>query len=909
MGDVPPDPAIRWGRLENGLRYAVRHNAEPAGRVYLVLQVAVGSVDERDDQRGYAHFVEHMMFRGTRKFPATSVVNLLQHEGLEMGADTSAFTNYTSTFYNLDLPRNTPDKIALGLSILRDFADGAVMEPAAIKREAKVIESERRTRESSFTPVADALNSFLYPGSLIATRTPIGTPESVLGATADRLRGFYHQWYRPERMTVIAVGDASPDDLEHAIREQFASLTPAPGPAPVEPDLGFRVPAEKLEARFLPTPIPDGTSAVLYSLAAIGTDADTLARRRTQVAQSAGFSMFNARLDELARQQARDFGAAQAGLQYEFGKMRQAFVRVDGRPDLWRAALRIGEQQLRRVLQQGFTPDEVRVQIKAYQGGLHEAVRTESSRQSAFLAQSIRSGLETNLTPTSPDFDLETLGPVVDQLTPDQCNEAFRKIWNDGARRLAVIGHYSPPLTDQDLLTAYEESTVGQFFSQKDEHAILPFDYTNFGPAGTVAKRVHDERLDIHSLEFANKVRLNLKRTDFEKGRVYLRLRIGQGMVSEPFGQPGTGLIAGNCLIAGGLGRYDNTELVRRLAGDALSFGFTVEEDGFYFNGYASPDKLEELLQIVCAFITDPAFRTEGYQSCFAQLQSYYASTPRDPTQLLRALCPGMMAGGNVRYSLVPWPQLVQRQSKQVEEWLKAAFASDSIELGLVGDMDVESTVLSVGRTLGSLPPRQAEPKPDPLRRPSIPAKAIQQTWPTTGTETGKAAVRIYWPGVDDADYHTNRKLHILCDILVDRLRVKIREELGATYSPQKLLWGSLVWPGFGYFAVEVETSPAMVGKVATIIRRTATDLAAGKITQDEFERAIAPVEASLEKDLRENNYWTDLLSRIQKSPDCLNWPLTRNQDYRGMTRQDVEDVARRFLGTPRVFTFIARPK
>ncbi len=169
--------------------------------------------------------------------------------------------------------------------------------------------------------------------------------------------------------------------------------------------------------------------------------------------------------------------------------------------------------------------------------------------------------------------------------------------------------------------------------------------------------------------------------------------------------------------------------------------------------------------------------------------------------------------------------------------------------------------------------------------------------------------MRIYWPGVDDADYHTTRKLHILCDILVDRLRVKIREELGATYSPQKLLWGSSVWPSFGYFAVEVETSPAMAGKVATIIHRTATDLAAGGITQDEFERAIAPVEASLEKDLRENNYWTDLLSRIQKSPDCLNWPLTRNQDYRGMTRQDVEDVARRFLGPPRVFTFIARPK
>ncbi|HEX2860982.1 MAG TPA: insulinase family protein [Lacunisphaera sp.] len=172
QGDVPPDPAIRWGRLENGLRYAVRKNSEPAGRVYLILQVAVGSVHERDDQRGYAHFVEHMMFRGTRKYPATSIVNFLQREGLEMGADTSAFTNFTTTFYNLDLPHNSREKITLGLSILRDFTDSAVIAKAEVKREAKVIDSERRTRDSSASRVGEELTAFLHPDTLITRRSP-----------------------------------------------------------------------------------------------------------------------------------------------------------------------------------------------------------------------------------------------------------------------------------------------------------------------------------------------------------------------------------------------------------------------------------------------------------------------------------------------------------------------------------------------------------------------------------------------------------------------------------------------------------------------------------------------------------------------------------------------------------------
>ena len=223
QGDIPPDPAIRWGRLENGLRYAVRRNAVPAGRVYLIMQVAAGSVNERDDQSGYAHFVEHMMFRGTKKYPATSIVNFLQHEGLAMGADTSAFTNYNTTFYNLDLPHNTPEKIGLGLSILRDFSDGALIAKAEVKREAKVVASERRTRDTSASRVGDAITAYLYPDSLVTRRSPIGTVESVEAATAEGLQEFYRTWYRPSRLTIRST---------RATRPSIATSPPPPCQAP-----------------------------------------------------------------------------------------------------------------------------------------------------------------------------------------------------------------------------------------------------------------------------------------------------------------------------------------------------------------------------------------------------------------------------------------------------------------------------------------------------------------------------------------------------------------------------------------------------------------------------------------------------------------------------------------------------
>jgi zinc protease len=910
LGDVPPDPAIRWGQLENGLRYAVRKNTEPAGRVYLILQVAAGSLNERDDQRGYAHFVEHMMFRGTTKYPATSIVGFLQHEGLALGADTSAFTNFTSTFYNLDLPHNSPEKIALGLSVLRDFADSAVFAKAEVKREAKVIESERRSRDSTASEVGATINAFLYPGSLISLRQPIGTPESVSSATPEQLREFYRTWYRPSRLTVIAVGDAEPDLLEKLIGEQFASLKPATPDEPADPDWGLRAPAEDLQTRFVPLPTPSGTSSLLYHLNLTEPQPDSLARRRKQVGQNAGFAMLALRLTELARQQPADIGTTQASWSSEFGRVEQAMIRIDTRAELWRAGVRMAEQELRRVLLHGFTADEVKLVRESYRNTLRENIRTESTRQSSFLAQLIRANLESGFVTTSPHTDMEILEPALDKLTPELCGATFREIWAGANRRLVVAGHYPAPLTKQELHTVYEESTFRSFFAGKDERTLAAFDYTDFGPRGVVARRTHDERLDVHSVTFANGVAANLKQTDYEKGRVHLRLRLGRGMATEPVDQPGLGLITSSAFPAGGLGRYDNLELGRRLVGDALTLNFTVEEDGFYFTGYASPDKLEKLLEIVTAFIIDPAFRTEGFEGTLAQLRSYYPAVAREPVQFLRAFCPVVMANGDSRYGLPVAAKVFERQPKQIEAWLKPALATAPIELGLAGDLDVESAIAATARTLGALPARQAAPAPAATRRPELPAKPIRQTWLLPDGERDKAVVRVYWPGVDGEDYHGARRLQVLTAILNDRLRVKIREELGVTYSPLQGVWGSEFWPGYGYFFEEIETTPAMADRVASLTREIAGDLAKRGITQDEFERAIQPFLANLKQELRNNTYWTYyVLSRLQGNPGRAQWPLTRDSDYQGMHRTDIEETARQFLGTKRVYIFIARPK
>ncbi len=909
--DVPPDPAIRWGRLENGLRYAVRKNTEPAGRVYLVMQVAAGSLHEREDQSGYAHFVEHMMFRGTKKYPATSIVTFLQHEGLAMGADTSAFTTYNATFYNLDIPHNSPEKIGLGLSILRDFSDGALFNKAEVKREAKVVASERRTRDTSASRVGEAITAFLYPDSRTTTHSPIGRAESVESATAEGLQEFYRTWYRPSRITIIAVGDAEPDLLEKLIREKFGSMKAATPAEPADPDINLKPGPDGIQARFIPNPTPGGTSSMLYALAEIDNPPDTLERRRRQIAANAGFSILNFRLADIERKRANEIGEAQAGWSYESGLVRQAYVRIDTLPQLWRAGVRLAEQELRRALLHGFTADEVKLQVQGYQNGLKESVRTAATRQSQFLAQAIRTSLEYNFVVTSPEAELEIAGPVVAALTPENCGAAFRGIWAPDNRRIAVVGHYPSPLTEQEVRTAYDDSAYASFFSEQDTKDIAPFDYTNFGPAGTVTRRTRDERVDVHSVVFANGVRANVKQTDYEKGRVQLRLRLGRGLAAEPANQPGLGVLAEGYLTAGGLGHYDNIELGRRLAGDSVSFNFSIEEDGCFFTGYCAPDKVERLLQVITAFITDPAYRPEGFQTSFSRLQSLYPTIYREPSQFISWACPTIMAGGDMRYGLVPLDRLSQRTPAEVQAWLKPILAHGAMEIGIAGDLDIEDAFGAVSRTLGALPARQVDPKPDLARRPRLPAKPIKQLWMLEAGEPGKAAVRVYWPGVDDDDFRSIRRLQVLAEILNDRLRVRIREELGATYGPLSTVWGSSAWPGYGYFYVDIETAPDMAEKVAQLTRKIATDIATKGISQDEFERVIEPRLASLKQELRNNGYWTHyVLCRMQENPGRISWPLTRSIDYQGMLKKEVEEIARRYIGNgTNCYTFIARPK
>jgi zinc protease len=909
VSDLEPDPALHFGRLENGVRYVIRPNAEPRGRVALVMQVAVGSIHERDDQLGYAHFLEHMMFRGTRRFPANTLIGKLQHEGLAMGADTSAFTSHLSTFYNLDLPQNTAEKISLGLSILRDFADGATLARKDIQLEAKVIESEYRTRDSSGAQIGESLAQFLQPDSRYTLRPPIGTLASIRAATAEKLREFHQQWYRPSRLTLIAVGDADPALMESLIRQHFGTLTPSALPEPPEPTLITPAPPQDVQTKFFSSPTDSGTTTLLYSVKGPMDRDDSRAAREQMLIRNAAFWMLDARLDAIIQKSLNEYGASEASWSNQDHTGQLALIRIDSRRDLWRGALRLADQELRRALQHGFTTDEFVVQKEAFKSWFAESIRIAPNRQSPSLAEQIREALETNLVITSPESDWTLAEPVLNSLSLEQCLHALRESWSSENRRVAVVGKYPDGLPSEELLAAYEESRAVTAFAAHDERTLASFAYTDFGPPGEIIARHHIESAHIESVQFANGVRANLKRTDYEHNRVHVRVRLSGGLSREPADKIGLGLVTNTAFLAGGLQRHDMTELGRILAGDSLGLSFSVEEEACYFTGVVAPEKLERLMQLIAAYLTDAAYRPESFTSAFSQLQSYYAQLIREPSQFLSGVSPQIMANGDSRYGLPRFDHIAMRTPQEAKEWLDPMLTSAPIEIGIAGTFDLEPTLTMLSATFGALPARTALPPADLTRRPSVPTKSIDQKWPLETTEA-KGAVRVYWPAVDSQDFRTSRKLQILSNVLNDRLRKKIREDLGATYGPEVDAWGSEIWSDYGYLFVAIETSPKQAARVAKLTRKIAEDIARKGITDEEFNRALGPQIATLDQQLRDNQYWTyHILAKLQEDPARLQWPLTREHDYRTMTRQSVEAVARTYLRSERAHTFIAVPR
>jgi len=441
QSDLPPDARGVWGILPNGMRYVILPNAEPQNRISLRLLVKVGSLHEREDERGVAHFVEHMIYRGTRSHPGDKLNKMLESRGIGNGPDSNAFTNFDHTIFHLELPDAREPTLRMGLQTFREYAEEARIDTKYLAAERGVILSEKAMRVKPDFILRLANFSFLWPDSLQLRRTPIGLDQVIRNCTRRQLIDFYNAWYRPERMGIIVVGEIDPAAAERMIRVIFSSLK-ARAPARPEPAGLIPTAAASPTTHVCTDPVFNGVSFILEHPAPSPRLADTHSRRVELLHQALAFSMLQNRLEKYSHAHEGTFVSPQVLIDYPALEWQNVMLTAAGSISGWRKAAESLEQEHRRAFLNGFNHEELRVAKARFAAAYEQSVRSAASRSSEALATVLAGHLLRGAIFTTPQTLQSDLAADLESATVLDCRRAFRAAWSTQAARMVGSQHH-----------------------------------------------------------------------------------------------------------------------------------------------------------------------------------------------------------------------------------------------------------------------------------------------------------------------------------------------------------------------------------------------------------------------------------------------------------------------------------
>ena len=892
QSDLKPDPSLVFGTLENGLRYVIMPNNEPENRVGMYLNVQAGSLYETDEQRGLAHFLEHMLFNGTTHYPPGTLVEYFQSIGMGFGADTNAHTTYDETVYKLLLPGGDKKTLEEGLLVMADYARGALLLEQEVEKERGIILAEKRSRDSARSRVFKARMKFVFAGTRIAERDVIGTDETLEKADSELLRQYYDSWYRPDNMILVVVGDTDPELVQELIRNRFSKLQAADG-QPACPDFG-RVAETGTDVLYLHEPDLGYTSVAIESVWNTEPRPDTLHEEIQQLQEYVGIKMLDNRLQHLVSMEGSPITRANV---YS-GKLvkRLGNTSLDARTSAedWQQTLVLLNTTLRQALTYGFSEPELERVKKELSTMLKKQVQVADSRNSRKLADGLIYSLNKNDVFMSPAQELALYGPLLEKMTLAEANKAFGGLWHE-RRLVEVTGTAdlsdSKPSPEDVILKAFQDSEkVALSPWEQQEEGAFPYMLVS-GPVAAVEKHKEYSEIGVDQYQFTNGLILNLKQTDFQPNEINVAIVLGHGQLSEPL--PGLGMLAERVVSESGLGGLTKEQLTAALAPYSSRVHFRVGEDNFNFTGKGLSKESELLFQLLYTHIQDPAFRTGAYQRSMDRLEQMYGQLESSVEGMMQLGGERFLAGGNQRYGIVPFSALEKLTLEQVENWLTPVLKHEPLEISVVGDFDRDTILHLVGRYFGGH--RKSNMKAPSGTAISFPSG--KELTLKVSSNSDKAMLTVAWPTDDFWDISRTRRLSVLASVLDDRLRKQIREELGATYSPVVYNRPSRVDPGYGVLRSQMIVAPSQAELLTEKLKEVGARLAEEGISKDELERALEPVLTSIRDLVRTNRYWLgSVLTLSSRHPVQLEWPLTIQKDFAAITVEDISTLAAKYL-------------
>lgn len=900
----PADPAVHYGRLPNGLRYAVMRRPTSVGGVAIRLQVAAGSLDETDAQRGYAHLVEHMLFRGSAHVADGQFVKSLERMGMTLGRDTSAFTMPESTLFVLDFPNSAVAPTRTGLGLLREAVERATLAPEALASERGVVLSERRLRDDPGMRAEVARIAFLLPGQPVPDRWSVGTYEGIAGATAAGLRAFYEAHYRPENVTLVVAGNIEYAQVEAEIAAAFGDWQ-GKGPAPAKVDQGHVRPrGAQVHLEVAPDAAP---VAEINWVADYDRAPDTLARGRRVVAALLATTVLNTRLARLSDESATPFVSAGVQSSQLFHSALVTTLSVVPKPGQTAAALAAALVEQRRLVQFGIAPEEFAQAVTSLRPRLTRLIDSAAVRDLGEIADSILNDLNHDTVFTTPAQSAADSTKLLDTLTVGAVEAAARRVFAGAGPLVYVSADSAPPGGEAGLREALTAAT-NRPLTAPAASRVPVWPYARFGAPGRVAARTLVPDLGVTMVRYANGTSLTIKPILAMKDQILANLNFGSGLAGLPRGLERAywqAISPSLPLIAGGLGKLGLNDVTTIFSGHRVGIGYMVSDDRFMLTGETSIADLDNQLQLMTAYVADPGFRASAFEKARAIAQNQLGQADATATAAMQRDLTVLLASGDRRWTPSPTPaDLAASRPEDLAALFRPALAGP-LNLVLVGDVDVARAIALGAATIGALPPRGARPAKVVAKFPAAPAE------PVIVTDHGKAddAVAVAaWPTPGFfASTRDSRSLQVMAEIMRLRLQDGLRAKDGITYSPQAFTGQSTVFDSYGLIAASVELNPDKAGQFFDTIGAIVADLAASPVKPDELERARAPMLDEGHRRLRVTTYWVSELVGADDDPRIFDTIRTRLPDLYAVTAADIQRLAKAYLGAVRPYRVVFR--
>lgn len=889
---IAPDPAVRYGTLPNGLRYAIMTNGMPAGAISIRLGMDVGSYDENDDERGYAHFIEHMAFRSNKRAPESLTDSRFAALGLQLGRDQNAETGLEATVYRVDLPSGGMAGVRTVLDWMRGAADGILFPASGLDVERGVVMSELRSRNSPMAEAQRGMAQFQMPGMRSPNRQPGGTEATLRGATPARLQAFYERWYRPDNAVLVIIGDAPAEDLLKAAQDAFGDWQ-AKGPPPARPK------PETLAARGLSawtTAAPTLSHAV--SACRFGPadpdDLPELEKLRREIRSQLWTTILGARFAHLTSTPGSPLLAAAVQVNRDVPDARGTCVMALPAADKWKEALGVVQGELRRFAADGPTARELETGVTQIASSIGGALYKAGTRPTPALAESITATALAHRTFLHPRETLRLYEMITAGITPEDVKRAVAEDWSRTGPLLALSG--PTPIAKEALLAAWRANEAAAPLGAYADVKQSTWPYTSFGTPGRVVAREVFPREDYVRLRFANGTMLNFKHTDLEAGGVEIRVRFGNGEAALDNSTRLPAAIAAGFFPMGGLGKLTFEEVGYALANTTWRFELDLESTSWVLGTSTLSNQMAQQMQLLAAYVTDPAFGPAIDDKMPSAVDMVYRSYRTDPTAVAneaieKAVFPNQL-------SLPPRAQVAAFDGRRFARLLKPVLEHSPMEVAMVGDITEQQAIDAVAGTFGALPPRPplaAPAGPGPFRR--FPARLPGMQTAYHEGPADKASAILVWP-LYVASYERRKEeysLNLLAAIYQTRLIQQIRATMGKTYSPQV----ANPMPDAadqGYMAAVIETSPQDVDQVIAAARKIAAELAAGSVTQEEVDAARTPLVAARVQAQKLNEPWASILSLTGRYPVAMYELVRYDSDMAAIGVDDVRKAAATWL-------------